>query len=147
MYRPKRLATIAVLLATIAVLTFLTIGIVLWPRSPRISREQCQSIGAGMSPNEVFAILGPPGDYTTGPVDTPAPTLSRPTHNPMTGELMPVFEHIKGQWETDTGTAILVCDSSGRSLVCLYYTCNRKDQSPIENALWRVKRQWRRLFP
>jgi hypothetical protein len=39
-----------------------------WPAPPpRFTREKFDRIGKGMSSAEVEAILGPPGDYSTGP--------------------------------------------------------------------------------
>jgi hypothetical protein len=42
--------------------------VVLWPRTEpnRITRENCYQIKEAMSRAEVEAILGPPGDYSTG---------------------------------------------------------------------------------
>ena len=46
-------------------------AVVLWPRTPsRITLENCNRIREGMSRAEVEAILGPPGDYRTGPGET-----------------------------------------------------------------------------
>jgi hypothetical protein len=42
--------------------------VVLWPREDRVTRGNFDRIRAGMSRAEVEAILGPPGDYTTGPL-------------------------------------------------------------------------------
>ena len=42
---------------------------VMWPRMDRITRENFDRISKGMSRAEVEAILGPPGDYSGGPVN------------------------------------------------------------------------------
>jgi hypothetical protein len=60
------------------VVALLTAGaFVAWPRPDRITRENFDRIQLEMGQAEVEAILGPPGDYTTGPVrlpsDDPAP--------------------------------------------------------------------------
>jgi hypothetical protein len=44
--------------------------VVLWPRADRITLENFDRIKKGMRRAEVEAILGPPGDYTTGPTET-----------------------------------------------------------------------------
>jgi hypothetical protein len=52
------------------------VGAFLWLRpnpALRITHENCDRIRAGMTRAEVEAILGPPGDYTTGPT-SPKPT-------------------------------------------------------------------------
>src|SRR5262245_5961030 len=41
---------------------------VLRPQPSRITREDFDRIAPPMSRAEVYALLGPPGDYTTGPV-------------------------------------------------------------------------------
>jgi hypothetical protein len=38
-----------------------------WPRPSRVTAANFERIKEGMSRAEVEAILGPPGDYTTGP--------------------------------------------------------------------------------
>src|SRR4051794_12025520 len=55
--------------AALALAVLLAAGVfVLWPRADRITRENFDRIRGGMSREEVYAILGPPGDYRTGPV-------------------------------------------------------------------------------
>src|ERR1700722_7606055 len=70
MRRRKVLVTL-VGLAVVAVGAF-----VLWPRKHRITRENYERIREGMSRAELEAILGPSGDYTTGPVLLNAGTRS-----------------------------------------------------------------------
>jgi hypothetical protein len=43
-------------------------AIVLWPRADGVSYRNYQRIEMGMSREQVYAILDPPGDYTTGPM-------------------------------------------------------------------------------
>jgi hypothetical protein len=64
------------LLAALGLAVVVAAGSFLWLRpnpALRITRENCDRIRAGMTRAEVEAILGPPGDYTTGPT-TPKPT-------------------------------------------------------------------------
>src|SRR6516164_10518508 len=65
-----RRRTLLVVLAGLAGLVAAVV-VVLWPRpSLRITLENCKRIREGMSRAEVEAILGPPGDYRTGPGET-----------------------------------------------------------------------------
>ena len=61
--RRRKLIALAGLAVLVAAGAF-----VLWPRPDRITRANYDRIRMGMSRAEVEAILGPPGDYTTGPV-------------------------------------------------------------------------------
>jgi hypothetical protein len=131
----------------LACMALATVAVMLWPWPSRITRENCQRICQGMNRAEVEAILGPPADYSTGPVDFRPPSHTWPSKNPVTGEAMPVFEHIMGRWETDTGTAVVVQDEAGRAVMCSYYPCLRTDQSVWDTFAWRAKRQWHRWFP
>src|SRR5690349_20867928 len=54
------------LLALLAVIA--ATAVALWPQPDRITFENCDRITEGMSRAEVYAILGSPGDYRTGPV-------------------------------------------------------------------------------
>jgi hypothetical protein len=63
MRRRKLLVALAVLAAVIAAGV---VAVWLQPSPPsRVTRENFDLINAGMSQEEVYAILGPPGDYTT----------------------------------------------------------------------------------
>jgi outer membrane protein assembly factor BamE (lipoprotein component of BamABCDE complex) len=63
------------LLLALAGLALVVAGtFVLWPRANRITRENFDHIEKGMSRAQVESILGPPGDYRTGPqADTHLP--------------------------------------------------------------------------
>jgi hypothetical protein len=58
----SRLRTVAVLAVLVAVPTLL-----LWPGWDRVTSENFDRIHRGMTRSEVEAILGPPGDYASGP--------------------------------------------------------------------------------
>src|SRR6516162_2477131 len=65
-----RRRTLLVVLVGLAVVVAVG-AVVLWPQPPsRITRENYDRIREGMSRAEAQAILGPPGDYTTGPLAT-----------------------------------------------------------------------------
>jgi hypothetical protein len=110
---------------------------VLWSRPNRITRENCARIRAGMTPAEVEAILGPPGDYTTGPTDPVS----------MTARDWP-SEAVAKIWTGNEGWIMLAIDPNGNVATHGYFTPSVPRQlSRWDNLLWRAKRQWRRWFP
>jgi hypothetical protein len=130
----------------------------MWPRSNRITKENLNRIQPGMSLAEVQAILGPPGDYRTGPTRThiwgyhPEDTnMDTDTDDPLMLRLDEMLfgrlDERLGKWESDTGVAVVKCDESGHSLVYIYYASKNVEQGPLDNLLWRVNRRWRKWFP
>src|SRR5258708_730719 len=74
------------LLVVLAVGLIALVGVaafVAWPRPDRVTRENFDRIKVGMSRTEVEAILGPQGDYTTGPTND---SIAR-SHNNLAPEL------------------------------------------------------------
>jgi hypothetical protein len=119
------------LFLVLAGLTVLAVeAIVLWPREDRITRENCDHIRKGMSLDEVEAILGPPGDYRTGPTNGGSP----------------FFVKERYRWSGDTAEIEMRLDSSKRADQVSCWPANRVAQDPIANAIWRLTRQWRRWF-
>ncbi len=55
------------LLGLAAALLVGSVALLLWPRAPRFPREKFDRITHGMSRADIEALLGPPGDFTTGP--------------------------------------------------------------------------------
>jgi hypothetical protein len=114
----------------------------LWPQPNRITRENCARINKGMTQAEVVAILGPPGDYTSGPML-------------LEDEEWPEDDCYRGfaafsegpAWCGDTGCVEVRVDNSGEVLACRFVGGRRVEQSALANLLWRAKRQWRRWFP
>jgi hypothetical protein len=134
MRKRKLLLALAGLVAVVALAASVTSS----PPQPasRITPENCDRIKPGMTLAQVKAILGPPGDYTTGPVDF-SPTVC----------WQPSNATVLAEWQTDAGTALLLSDLPGCPLQCAFYPCERAEQGPVANILWRFKRQWRRWFP
>jgi hypothetical protein len=86
---------------------------------------------------EVRAILGPPGDYRTGPVyEDIRPALPFPSGLPQCDE-----------WFWDFGYGMVRFDSSEVVVYTNLISTERINQSSLDNLLWRAKRQWRRWFP
>jgi hypothetical protein len=121
----------------------------LWPQSDRFSREKYEHIRVGMSLAEVEAILGPPGDYTTGPARMPSgmvidfPELEAFLARSPTGP----FAIDAKSWIDDHGTIELVFGNDGRVRTMEFGPHTREPLGPVDAFLWRAKRQWRRWFP
>jgi hypothetical protein len=130
------------LLAVLAGLAVLAAGA--WPRSDRITRQNVDSIKDGMSQAEVEAILGPPGDYTTGPVRwmrwmsvDEAVAISGSAYDSETPET---------SWMADTGMISVRFGSHG-VYIKRFADAQKEEQTLPDNLLWRAKRLWRKWFP
>jgi hypothetical protein len=143
-------------LATGVVAAFALGAFVLWSRASRLTEEKVRSIRFGMSRSVVEAILGPPGDYTTGPVRYTYPNaftsqstvevLESPEErfkSPLAG----VLGRSEACWCSDA--IVLVVQFDGDSNVCLttLRRTSRVEQGPLDNLIWRAKRLWHRWFP
>jgi hypothetical protein len=128
-------------------------AVVLWPREGRITQENYDRISEGMSCAEVEAILGPPGDYRTGLGETgfaepkvwsPDRDIApRPVSNWSTA---PGQSPPWASWMSDSFVIWIGIDDSGSVGDKLGYP-RRTTQGPLDNLLWRAKRQWRCWFP
>jgi hypothetical protein len=134
------------LLATLTAIVLLGIVVVLmsWPRSDRITRENCQRIRSGMSRAEVLAILGPPGDYSTGPLVYAYQGRSIPFRIPTDPNVIP--ESIVTQWADDSGGILVHFDAGDRVLSADFFPLTREEQGRFENFLWRLRRKCQRWF-
>jgi hypothetical protein len=119
---------------------------VLWPRTDRITRENFDRIKEGMSRAEVEAILGPPGDYRTGPVVYFTPT----DRDVMDEPSVPFEDPDSALWLGDRAGGRVGFDEAGcvtiwdASLECR--SGERVSQGPVDNLLWRAERLWRKWF-
>jgi hypothetical protein len=126
------------------VVLLLGVGVfVVWPVPDRITRENLDRIHKGMSKAEVEAILGPQGDYSTGKTET----------------LGWEMEHGFGRssdwwgatssmhWSSDTLSIEVAFHADGTAAGSQALITKRLDQGPLDNLLWRAKRQWHRWFP
>ena len=108
-------------------------------RPDRVVRANFDRIKEGVRREQVYAVIGPPGDYRTGPTDLdfnhPASTVT------MFGEPM-------DWWYTDTRVYSVQFDPSSGLVVSSGWDWNKRiPQTRMENLLWRAKRQWHRWFP
>jgi hypothetical protein len=139
--RRRKLIALAGLAVLVAVGAF-----VLWPRPDRITEENYQRIQEGMSRAEVEAILGPPGDHRTGATYT-YPQIGTGVFSAKdlffvfaTGPAWPV-------WKGDAVEIQIQLNDSGHATHKGRLTAHRIEQTPLDNLLWRAKRQWRKWFP
>jgi hypothetical protein len=135
------------LLAALAVGLAVLVAAALWPRTPRgerISRDNFGRLRIGMGRAEVEAILGPPGDYRTGPVrqtklmiclhnDAPASNGPEPPD--------PVC------WATDTERIEVTFDPHDTVVAADFAPTIPEPLAPLDNLQWHAKRQWRKWFP
>ncbi len=149
------------LLATAGLVLTLAGAFALWPRADRITQKNCDRIREGMSQQEVYAILGPPGDYrivqTVDPVplyyrsDTPTPAeyaqaaYDREHVFVLRNDYGPVpLERLN--WLGDDGDIFVWFGPKGVWSHGMVHS-DKVAQTPLENLLWRAKRQWKRWFP
>jgi hypothetical protein len=135
--RKRKLLTVLTLLAVVLIIGA---GVASIPgRSPLITQADSEKLQPGMSRREVEAILGPPGDYRTGPGQDP-PVVSLLWLPPPAGPNV-------SKWRGDSGTITVAYTDAGQVRRKWFEPWYRKEQGPIENLLWRAKRQWQRWFP
>ena len=135
MQRKKLLGALAGGLALAGIAAF-----VLGPwsaRPTRLTRENLDRIQVGMNRSEVEAILGPPGDYTTGPQTDPLVFAVQQGHvqYPIADGLLMCA------WADDNEAIWVSFDDSktAREIV----TCpagTKLNQTPLENLVWRIRR-------
>jgi hypothetical protein len=122
--------------------------VAVWPRPTRFTRAHCDRIQVGMSRAEVEAILGGrPGDYRTGP--TTGASLTEAIHRlgPITylGPRENWAPITFDRWQGDSGNVYVNFSPDG--VEAKSFTATTKlEQRPLDNLLWRLKRQWHRWF-
>jgi hypothetical protein len=127
----RRVEALAVGLLVVGIAAFL-----MWPQPSRATWENFDRIRKGMSRAEVEAILGPEGDYRTGPQQC-LPSLKQTV-----GESATVSD-----WFADDAFFSIGFDESGGVVMTLVDPTSRTEQGPLDNLRWRLKRQWHRWFP
>jgi hypothetical protein len=145
MWRRKPLWVVVVgLVVVLAIGTF-----VQWPEPNRITKENFRQIKKGMSLAEVVSILGPPGDYRTGETET---EWLAPYEKENTIEVEDGGPFIREEWQSDTAEVWILLDTNStldalRMVNCGSFSVQKRiEQTPFDNLLWRVKRQWHRWF-
>ena len=140
--------------------------VVMWPRADSITQENFDRILVGMSPAEVEAIFGgPPGDYRSVWTDWPS-NANEPDefncgcanwrawsvsvrgyeHEGLLGDTDPSTAPVTGLWFGNDG-CIRVHFSPAVVDDMDFLPTVRRERGPVDNLLWRAKRQWRKWFP
>jgi hypothetical protein len=131
----RRLLAALVMLAGAAVF-------VLWQRPDRVTRANYDRIRMGMSRAEVYAILGPPGDYTT------RPGVYRHFHWRQDGRLS---YGVGFFWTGDEEVIVLDFNPRDDAVWRMEFEdvgpYGRVELSAFDDLRWRAERQWRRWFP
>ena len=120
-------------------------ALMLWTQPPAITQELAYRIHEGMTRTDVEALLGAAGDYSTGPlVVLQLGGLFDPI---VYAQVMSAPDYGSASlWVTDTGFVEIRFDEDNRVTSCLFSPLLRLEQGPLQNLLWRAKRQWRKWF-
>jgi hypothetical protein len=119
-------------------------ALVLWPRQDPLTRENYEAIRDGMTRAEIEAILGPAGDYSTGPtqrfmsVEDAIAQAHQDSFSLQSRELA---------WSSNMVMVRVEFDSRGVATAKNIAALVKLKQTFAENLLWRAKRQWHRWFP
>ncbi len=127
---------------------------VLWPQPDRITKANYERIEEGMTRAEVEALLGPPGNYQTGPMNLQDPQVFGLFPMGIPPDFCDAWETspdpderlIRGWWQGNEGCIMVVCTPKV-VLHKLFINGTRKEQGLLDNFLWRAKRRWQKLFP
>jgi hypothetical protein len=123
-------------------LALVAVGVLVPRPAPpvRATREKFGLVHKGMTLAEVTTILGPPGNYASGPTHLSGPASGRDLGP--TGEAWSHYD-----WYSDTFDFWVEFDGSGVVIWRFDFDNHRIEKGPLDNLLWRAKRQWRKWFP
>jgi hypothetical protein len=93
----------------------------------------------------VEAILGLPGDYATVPFENGSGVEVDPSD--VYSKVVRTFSAGECWCGNDCLIFIAFDGSNGRVVGSSFMQPRKLDQSPVDNLLWRAKRQWHRWFP
>jgi hypothetical protein len=120
-------------------------AVMLWPPQNRVTRENYDNIREGMSRAQVESILGPPGDYSTGPSNLIGPDLDSGGSADWSkaGE---DFGKTNLLWASDEG--VIQVQFGPRGAIHKGFALTLKqDHGGLDKLLWRARRTWWRWFP
>jgi hypothetical protein len=141
--RRRRLLVALVGLAGVLVVAGTTM---LWPRpADPINFENFQCLRGGMTKAEVTAVLGPPGDYRTGPTIEVGGSYRDAFFD--TAEFATAPDSTEDVWSSDKAWTKVSYSRSGATVAAFYMRREPETVSPLANLLWRAKRRWHRWFP
>jgi hypothetical protein len=114
-------------------------AMVLWPWEDRVTRANYDRFQIGMTREEVEAILGLPGDYSTGP--SLFRTLTFDRGEPSSEGGAPTY------WGGDTGAIGIMFDRKGSVAQTGFAAVAPIPLGPLDTLLWHAQCQWHRWFP
>jgi hypothetical protein len=120
----------------------------IWLVTDRWSGERIE----GVDREAVEAVLGPPGDYRTGPRLTPIRSSTQRTFNSTyptwfrVHSFPPVPPLTCLIWQSDTLDIYVFVDASGQVHDKHWVDAMPAEYDDIDYLLWRTKHQWRRLI-
>ncbi len=119
--------------------------VMLYGSPDRVTRENGVRVGPDMTVAAVRSVLGPPGDYTTGPVRPDgAPKFATKTPD---GPVMLIKEGWRVEdWNSDSAIIWVMYDEYGIVKCRMMTPAMKEQQSIFDNLAWRAKRQWRKWF-
>ena len=123
----------AVALAVALALTGAVLALA-WPRPSHVTQANFDRIKEGMGRADVEALLGPPGDYTTGP-----------TAVVLDGVRFGWPGCTKESWRGDEGIGSVAFGPSGKVEAKKFWPCGRVEIGPLDRLLWRLGRRWEAL--
>ncbi len=136
------------MLAGLAALSLAAGAVVPSPQANRVSEENARRIREGITRAELYAILGPPGDYSTGPTNFKIDPWAHPPSGVFWGDRAECgFDHSEETWTSDTLYVEIYYDPAGKPMGSYITPLERQPQSMLDNLLWRAKRRWQRWFP
>ena len=120
--------------------------------APRISVKNYERIQGGMTPADVNAILGPPGDYSTRPRDM---DIERFVTDFRIFDAKAFEEGMKAkhggpdsrQWRNDRLTIVVFFGPTDRVVAMLHDPTGTADLGPFGNFRRGIEKVWHRWFP
>jgi hypothetical protein len=100
-------------------------------------------ISGEMTRSAVEELLGPPGDYQTGPVKISGDRVE--IHDLQKNASAPNLTH--DSWQTDLGTLIVTYDVNDCATSKQFWRGERVKQTPLQYATWWVECLRERWFP
>jgi hypothetical protein len=130
---------------SLAVLLAVAQPVLFPPGNPRITKASYDRIQLGMRLEDVRSILGPPGDYRTGPTALfGAPCFMEAAPRRLSGPWVEAFEKLTElRWEGDEAEIAVSIDPAGEVVRRDFTPVRLRPGSPVDRFLWRWER-WRK---
>jgi hypothetical protein len=140
--RKWQLALAGLMLALLAVGAF-----VAWSMRDRVSEENFKRVFAGMSRADAESILGPPGDYRSGPTKQQTGLAEEDVLGSFLDQWrLPADDGKLLSWAGDAGM-IYVVVGGGIVKATVFLPEERVPQSFLDNLQWRISRFRGAMFP